>query len=91
MTVEHDPGRHRFFVRHQEGESELTYQPAGDDVLDFLHTGVPRPLRGQGIAEALVKAALDFARAEGKRVIPSCPFVASWIDEHPEEGDLVAA
>jgi len=24
------------------------------------------------------------------RVIPSCPYVAQWIREHPENADLVA-
>ena len=90
MTVEHDRERHRFFVRHDDGESELTYEPLGDGILDLQHTGVLRSMRGQGVAEELVQAALDFARAEGNRIIPSCRFVASWVGAHPEAQDLLA-
>ena len=91
MTVEHDRERHRFFVRHDGGESELVYAPLGDGILDLQHTGVLRSMRGKGVGEDLVQAALAFAREEGNRVIPSCPFVAKWIEAHPDEQDLVAA
>lgn len=61
---------------------------AGDRM--FAHTEVPQPLEGQGIGGRLVKGALEAARAEGRRIIPSCPFVRAYIDRHPEYEDLVA-
>jgi hypothetical protein len=45
---------------------------------------------GQGMASRLTAWALDDIRARGKRVAPVCPFVASYVHEHPEYGDLVA-
>ena len=39
---------------------------------------------------ALATSALDYARREGMRIIPSCPYVKAYIDRHPEYEDLVA-
>lgn len=48
----------------------------------FTHTFVPAELRGRGIAERLVQPALEFARAEGLRVVPACSYVAKFIERH---------
>ncbi len=52
----------------------------------FTHTVVS--LEGQGVGSALVRTALDAARADGLRVVARCPFVRGWIDKHPEYADL---
>jgi len=59
----------------------------GVDELVLTRTFVPPALRGRGLAEALVRAALDFARTERLRVIPACSYVAAFVERHP---DLVA-
>jgi predicted GNAT family acetyltransferase len=56
----------------------------GVDELVLTRTFVPPALRGRGLAETLVRAALDFARAERLRVIPACSYVAAFVDRHPE-------
>ena len=89
LTVSHDPAAHRFEVRTEVGTGLLTYHDRGS-VLEILHTEVPAAAEGHGYAAALAVAALDFARSEGKRVIPSCPFVAAYIRRHPGYADLVA-
>ena len=33
---------------------------------------------------------LDYAREHGKKVVPACSFVATWIKRHPEYSDLQA-
>jgi predicted GNAT family acetyltransferase len=88
--VEHDVARRRFVVRRPEGESELTYAELPGRVLDLLHTEVPVALRGRGLGSALVQEAIAFARASGSRIVPSCPFIARWLEDHPEEQGLVA-
>jgi predicted GNAT family acetyltransferase len=47
-------------------------------------------LRGRGIAETLVRAALEDARVQGRRVVPQCSYVAMFIRRHPEFQPLVA-
>jgi predicted GNAT family acetyltransferase len=51
---------------------------------------VPKELNGRGIGSRLVRGVLDIARAEGLKVRPLCPFVAAYIDKHPEYADLRA-
>ena len=85
MTVQHDPQRRRFFVALPEGEAELIYGDFAEDVLDLQHTEVPASARGQGVGDALVRAALAFAREHGRRVMATCPYVQRWLKAHPEE------
>jgi predicted GNAT family acetyltransferase len=50
---------------------------------------VPKSLTGQGIATALAKFGLDFARAHGHPIAIICPFVGAYIKRHPEYRDLL--
>ena len=61
-----------------------------DGRMIFTHTFVPPELRGQGIAERIVRFALDDARSQGLKVTPACSYVARFIDRHGEYRDLVA-
>ena len=85
MTVRHDPEHSRFVVSLPDGDAQLLYAPCGDDVLDLQHTKVPASGQGQGISDALVRAALSYAREHGLRVMATCPYVQSWLRRHPEE------
>jgi predicted GNAT family acetyltransferase len=89
MQVEHDQAGNRFIARLESGEAELGYRQGGDRVLDLVHTFVPPESRGRGIGDALVREAFDHAREGGYRVIPTCPFVRSWVERHPEAGEVV--
>jgi predicted GNAT family acetyltransferase len=50
---------------------------------------VPPHLRGQGLGTQLVRQGLDWARGEGYKVVPLCPFTAQFIEENPEYQDLL--
>jgi hypothetical protein len=56
----------------------------------FTHTLVPPQLRGRGVAEILVRAALEDARGQGRKVVSRCSYVAMFIRRHPEYQSLVA-
>jgi len=89
MTVTHQPDRLRFVAETDAGEAELEYMLA-KDLIVFTHTGVPEAAEGQGIGSALAEAGLAFARAEGLRVLPLCPFVKAYMQRHPETHDLLS-
>jgi hypothetical protein len=56
----------------------------------FTHTEVFDEYEGKGIGSTLVRAALDAVRAAGGRVVPLCPFVHRYIEDHPDDyGELV--
>jgi uncharacterized protein len=85
MTVEHDPEHSRFVVRLPDGDAELLYARFSEDVLDLQHTEVPPSGHGKGVADALIRAALAYAREHGMRVMATCPYVQKWLRRHPAE------
>ena len=88
-NVTHNAAAGQFEARTEHGLALLKYTNHGD-VMDLAHTTVPQEAEGQGYGAALAKAALDHARREGVKVIPSCPFVASYVKRHRDYADLVA-
>jgi uncharacterized protein len=60
------------------------------EVLVFHHTVIDAALRGGGLGAQLVKAALDDVRARGRRIVPTCWYVAEFVELHPDYGNLVA-
>jgi predicted GNAT family acetyltransferase len=66
----------------------LTYRIHGN-VIVYRHTVVPPSLRKRGIATKLAAHALSYARENGLMVVPLCPHVLSYLERHPEYGDLV--
>lgn len=89
-TIEHDEAGRRFVTRLDTGDAFLAYEPVGNDTIDLQHTVVPPDERLRGVGDALVRSAVDHARAHKLHIIPSCPFVAAWLKDHPEADDLVA-
>lgn len=81
--VIHYPAEHRFEVK-EEGLTAYVEYELTDDGLDILHTVVPRPLEGRGIASALVRFAYDFARANGLKPQATCSYAIAWLQKHPE-------
>lgn len=64
------------------------YRVHGDTLL-FTHTEINPAFRHGGLGGALIKGALDDVAAHStRRVMPLCPFVADWIDAHPEYSEL---
>lgn len=89
MEVTRNEKRHRFEVDTGEGIGVLEYSEPEVGVLDLQHTNVPEAARGRGAGDALVRAALDYARESGDKVIPTCPYVAAWIGRHPEYKEMI--
>jgi uncharacterized protein len=79
--------RHRFEL---EVDGHLAFSAYRREVslLTILHTEVPKELAGRGIGSTLARGLLESARAQGLKVKPLCPFVASYMDKHPEYADL---
>lgn len=65
------------------------YEDRGDGVHAFVHTEVEPRFEGQGLAGRLVREALSAARERGWAVLPECPFVRSYVEQHPDLADLV--
>ncbi len=59
------------------------------DRIALIHTEVLPAFEGRGLAAAIVRFALDDARAQGRKVIATCPYVQSYLARHPEDLDIV--
>jgi predicted GNAT family acetyltransferase/glutaredoxin len=57
----------------------------------FTHTEVDESLSGRGFGSRLAAAALEDARRADLDVVPLCPFIAYYIEQHPEFQQLVAS
>lgn len=88
-AVVHNPAKHRFEL-NLEGETVVTEYRSAGGVMTFYHTLTPPALRGRGLAAKVVQAALEYARAEGLKVIPLCWYVNEHIKHHPEFRALLA-
>lgn len=54
------------------------------------HTETRDQFRGRGLAAEVVRFALEDVREHDLKVVPSCWFVADFIEANPEYTDLVA-
>ena len=88
LDIVHRPEIGRFETQVDGQRCEADYQLDGQ-IVRMTHTGVPRALEGRGIAAALVKTALGWARQNGYKVQPLCSYVRGYIQRHPEWQDLV--
>jgi uncharacterized protein len=89
VAVLNDEGAKRFEARVGGETAYLSYERRGDRIV-YDHTKVPPALEGHGLAAKLARTALEYARAHGLKVVPVCPYVASYICKHPDYQDLVA-
>jgi predicted GNAT family acetyltransferase len=90
VAVADQPAREQYEIElGGERVGRLTYRLAGG-MITHRHTEIDPSVGGRGLGSALVRFALDDARARGLTVMPACPFVAAFIVRHPEYEELVA-
>jgi predicted GNAT family acetyltransferase len=90
IDVKHDEQAGKYYAVIDGREAVCEYGPAGEGRLNFFHTYVPNELRGKGVADELVRVALDDVLARGLKVIPSCWFVRVYIDRHEKYKSALA-
>ena len=87
--VVHVLGRHRFEVRVDGEVAGFAEYVVKGGRYFFVHTEIARGHEGLGLGSILARGALDEMRRLDAPVVPLCPFIAGWIERHPEYGDLV--
>ena len=89
VTITDVEDRSRFEARvNGELAGYAAYVRTGE-VVDHTHTVVSEDRRGEGIGGKLIRAALEDARRRGLKVRPTCWFVRTWVDRHPDYQDLL--
>src|SRR6476619_1557784 len=87
--VRDPPDRHRFELRSDGWVAGFARYQRKAGLIDFVHTEIDPELEGKGLGSALARGALDAVRATGEPVVPLCPFIAAFIEHHPEYDELV--
>ncbi|WP_315756638.1 MULTISPECIES: GNAT family N-acetyltransferase [unclassified Bradyrhizobium] len=90
MTVVRDNKAQSRFELDVEGSIAFANYRATPQAVVITHTETPAALRGRGIGSELVKGALELIRAESRKVIAGCSFVADYLRDHPENRDIMA-
>ncbi|MFC7403508.1 GNAT family N-acetyltransferase [Georgenia alba] len=86
-TIRHERSRFEILV---DGEvAGFTEYLQNGDRRIFVHTVVDPAFEGHGLAGTVVRHALETTRREGMRVVAVCPYVAGYVERHPEVADLV--
>lgn len=85
-----DNPRERRFEAWLDGEmAGGAYYRRRDSRVIFTHTEVDDAYEGRGIGSELARVALDTVRSRSEMAVPLCPFIAGYVQRHPEFGDVV--
>ena len=82
---------HRFVIKTEAGEAELTMAFVRENLYNANHTFTPPALRGQGVAGKLYAAMVADAKEAGYKIIPGCPYIEVKFKRHPEDRKAVGA
>jgi predicted GNAT family acetyltransferase len=84
------PKASRYELRLAERMIGLAAYRRREGRIAFTHTEVHESWEGRGFGSRLAAAALDDASRQGLDVVPLCPFIAHYIERHPEYEGLRA-
>jgi len=69
--------------------AKIEYIKTKDKRIYLTHTEVPKGYEGQGIGSQIIGQTLEHIKTDGWTLIPLCPFVAKYLQRHPEWKALV--
>jgi len=77
-------------VADEKEAGRMTYSWAGSDKFIIDHTEVNPDFKGQGVGNQMVDVAVAYARTNGLKIIPLCPFAKSVFDKRADYRDVLA-
>jgi predicted GNAT family acetyltransferase len=88
LEVVNNEAEHRFEVALGGDVAFAEYRLVHGAVI-LPHTVVPPAFEGKGVASRLARYAMQYARDHELKVIPTCEFMAGYMQKHAETHDLV--
>jgi hypothetical protein len=93
MEIRHsENGTSGEFIIEENGEQigEMAYRrQTVTNVIIIDHTGVNEGHEGKGLAKQLVMAGVEYARANGIKIIPLCPYAKKVLERSTEFADVL--
>jgi predicted GNAT family acetyltransferase len=92
MTIEHlNETKSGYFkaVVHKEEIGKMAYTWSGTDTFIIDHTEVNPDFTGQSVGKKMVLEAVQYARENNLKIIPTCSFAKSLFDKTKEIQDLL--
>jgi hypothetical protein len=89
IVVEDAPERERYEIAVDGAAAGYSIYRLRPELIAFVHTEIEGRFQGRGLADRLIRFALEDARARGLAVLPFCPFVKAFIERHDEFLELV--
>ncbi len=82
----------RIYKEDSDGKllAEVLFPDNEDGTVTITHTFVDASLRGQGIADKLLKTVVSELSRNNKKAIPLCPYADKWFEKHPKHSNLLA-
>lgn len=90
IKVKMNPDKFRAEALDGEKIIGLCEYKINGNVLDVYHTEVDKAYGGKGLAGKLMDEVVGFARAEKKKIYPTCSYVAKKFDEDSQYKDVDA-
>lgn len=92
LDIKHIENKEKgYFAATKDGRDAglmtYVYTDGGRFIID--HTEVDDEFSGQGVGKAMVNAAVAFARENGLKIIPLCPFVKVMFKRNPVFDDVL--
>jgi predicted GNAT family acetyltransferase len=89
LDVKDNVNARQFEVKIDGLLAKVEYMMGGNKIF-LTHTEVPPALEGKGIASALVERVLEIVEERKLKMVPLCPYVATYLRKHPEWKRLLA-
>ena len=79
----------RRFELDEDGHTAFATYRRTDNIVTIPHVEAPEALRGKGTASRLMEGIATLARANGFKIVPTCPYAVAWFRRHPEAADVL--
>ena len=88
-VVTDNPDQHRFEIHVDDRLAGFAQYRLREGEIAFTHTEVDDAYEGQGLGSTLARAVLESAAERDLAVIPYCPFIAGYLQRHPDLAEQV--
>ena len=79
----------QFLIRLAKGKYAYLEYHVSADALYIDSTFVPEEYRGRGLADTLMKAAIEHAKDNKLKIVPVCSYAELFFERHPEYQNLL--